>query len=809
MINVSNAFKRELYEGHRNYLEYVDITLSNGRMLNLTNNELWQGGLLIDDAVSSENTFDLGAAIINKCSVTINNIYEDFSPYDFSDARVVAYVGLEFPDGRKERVRKGTFAVDEAKYNGSIITLSCLDNMKKFDKAYSMSVLRYPATLERIILDACSMCDVVLQTYNFPHSDVEIQEHPDGEATTFREVISWVAQIAGCFCRCDVYGRLELKWYDQEALEIANLDGGLFDTASPAIYTSGDNADGGTFSPWNTGYEYDGGTFEELAGVHHIFSRYSMDISVDDVVITGVRVLEKTKEEEQEAIRTYQSGTSGYVISIENNDLIKGGLGQQVVGWLGEQLIGLRFRRANVTHPSDPTMEAGDVGFLTDLKGNTYRIVISSTRFSTGASQTTISSAENPARNSADRFSAETKNYVEYRKNIEKERTEREKELDNLKLRMDESPGLFTTEETLPDGGKVFYMHNKPTLSESDIVWKMTAEAWGVSTDGGKTYNAGMTVDGDVITRILRAVGINADWINAGEISANLIKSGVLDGITIKSDYRYESTSGDASVDIGVLIEKGSMYIVRYFTQSGKRGRVVLGRIGPTYEEGTNSDGTSYVNYRFRIAAGMGLYDIGEEGAYRDMGNFQLGRNIQVADQANGYSRLTVNGDLYQGELGSISTLTVLGNFKVYGAKNRVAKTSNYGERLQYSYEMPSPMFGDIGEAETDDSGKCYIYLDDIFSETITPEIEYQVFLQKEGAGDIWVDEKTPVYFKVKGTENLKFAWEIKAKQKDYEYERLDTPQENEGGGTDYEEEYLREIDQLIREQEELLYETA
>ena len=48
----------------------------------------------------------------------------------------------------------------------------------------------------------------------------------------------------------------------------------------------------------------------------------------------------------------------------------------------------------------------------------------------------------------------------------------------------------------------------------------MTAEAWGVSTDGGKTYNAGMTVDGDTIVRYLRATGLTADVITSGRITS-------------------------------------------------------------------------------------------------------------------------------------------------------------------------------------------------------------------------------------------------------------------------------------------------
>ena len=519
MINVSNAFKQELFNDRRDYLEYVDTTLKDGTVLNLKNKDLWGGGMTIEDAVSKDNSFDVGSAIINKCTVVINNIYDDYSQYDFGDAKVVAYVGLNIPDGTTERIRKGTYTVDETAYNGSIITLQCLDNMKKFDKPYSESQLIYPATLNQIVRDACDVCGVPLQTYHFPHDSFIVQTRPNGETTTFREVISWCAQIAGCFCRCDTLGRLELKWYDQKTLEKAGLDGGIFDSLNSNRYMTGDNADGGSFNPWNTGYAYDGGEFGDRNNVHYIYSNYSLDISTDDVVITGVKVVEKNKEENQDALTTYQSGTEGYVVSVENNELIKGGAGQTIVGWLGEQLIGFRFRKANITHASDPTIEAGDVGFLIDRKQNTYRIVVSSTKFSTGSNQKTTSSAKNPARNSAARFSAETKNYVELRKDIEKEKTDREKALGELQTRIDNSSGLFTTEVTQPDGSTIFYMHDKPTLAESMIVWKMTAEAFAVSTDGGKTYNAGLTVDGDLIARILSVTGFYFDWAKGGTLT--------------------------------------------------------------------------------------------------------------------------------------------------------------------------------------------------------------------------------------------------------------------------------------------------
>ena len=114
------------------------------------------------------------------------------------------------------------------------------------------------------------------------------------------------------------------------------------------------------------------------------------------------------------------------------------------------------------------------------------------------------------------------------------------------------------------------------------------------------------------------------------------------------------------------------------------------------------------------------------------------------------------------------------GSMQVYGTKNRIVETENYAERLQYCYETPTPMFGDVGEGKTDETGKCMIYLDDVFAETIDTDVQYQVFLQAYGDGRVYVNERSPSYFTVCGTPGLAFGWEIKAVQKGYNTIRLE-----------------------------------
>lgn len=117
--------------------------------------------------------------------------------------------------------------------------------------------------------------------------------------------------------------------------------------------------------------------------------------------------------------------------------------------------------------------------------------------------------------------------------------------------------------------------------------------------------------------------------------------------------------------------------------------------------------------------------------------------------------------------------LTVAGTLTVSGTKSRVVDADQYGERLLYCYETPSPLFGDVGEGQIAEDGACYVWLDPVLARAITTD-RYQVFLQKYGEGDAYVFERKPGYFVVKGTPGLSFGWELKAKQADFDQKRLD-----------------------------------
>lgn len=255
----------------------------------------------------------------------------------------------------------------------------------------------------------------------------------------------------------------------------------------------------------------------------------SITPNLEPVVITGVRVTEfvdsATTITNEDGTTTeivagkYLYGKEGYVLEISENRMIPIGTGETVAAIIGEKIVGMSFTPFTGSCMTNLELEAGDSVVFTDRKGKTYKSYLTNATMQPGSTHSISNNAKSAERNSSVQYSLITRIYQDARNAVIKEKTAREKALEDLSKRLEDSDGVFTTVQETESGAKIYYLHNKPSLDDSDMIWKMTAEAWAVSTDGGKTWNAGMTVDGDVIARILTATGVNAEWINTGALT--------------------------------------------------------------------------------------------------------------------------------------------------------------------------------------------------------------------------------------------------------------------------------------------------
>ena len=495
MINASNTFKEKLQDGEQ-VIEIVEITFADGITKTLEN-EIMIGNNDFSDCAES-SSFPVGATVCKTMKLELDNTEGQWKDYNFYQAKVHAYLKLQTSvaepasesiwmndfyepildtDGnsivlsraasedRYETIDKGIYTITKPEQYGEILIFTALDDMYKTNTKY-YSALTRPQPIMALVRDACESLGIPMGFSSMAHGNVIVTALPDN--ITFRQLIGWAAMLETANARIDNRGYLQFIKWNFGAVE------------------------NGSLVPFK---------LEDYVS--------SPTLSGDDIVITGIRV----KNKESESL----FGTAGYVLELENNLLSDSDLGT-VAAWIGGNLIGARFRNLQGDLIYNPLLEFGDMAYSFDRNGNKYLTPITDVSSPLNGITTVKTQSDDPIRNSSTYMSEATKALVEARQLVKDERTEREKAVERLANTLKESGGLYMTEDPQDDGSVIYYMHNKPTLEESDIVWKLTAEAIGISTDGGKTYPYGFTVTGEMITRLLYAEGINASYINAGAL---------------------------------------------------------------------------------------------------------------------------------------------------------------------------------------------------------------------------------------------------------------------------------------------------
>ena len=536
MINVSKAFKDALAEGEKLY-EVVDITFADGRKKTLDSEILVGGGDFTDCAESS--SFPIGATICKSMTLSLDNTEDQWKDYYFYKAKLTAYLKMQVTDSVAETIKKGTYTITTPEQYGEVLEFTALDDMYKANASY-ISNLVLPQSAFTLLRDACETIGISMGFSSMEHGDVVINSIPDG--ITFRQLIGWVAMLDSANARVDVNGNLQLiKWnFDSVSVDYGatvGADGYL-------VFGGGSSVDSNGFISPSAGNWYldsDGYlTLKEAVGnpirLRDYFS--SPTLSSDDIVITGIKI----KNTESNAMY----GKDGYVLELEN-DLLSDADLETVAGWIGGNLIGKSFRSMEGSLIYNPLTEFGDMAFTYDRKENKYITPITDVSSRLNGTTDVKTKAENPIRGSSKFLSSADKTLIAAKKIIENEKTAREQAVKKLENALANSEGLFETLEVLEDKSVITYLHDKPLLEESKVVIKLTSNAIGVSNDGGETYPYGFVVDGTLITRLLYAEGINANYIDSGALTVRDSDGNII----FQADMNTKKVYLDGSVQIG------------------------------------------------------------------------------------------------------------------------------------------------------------------------------------------------------------------------------------------------------------------
>lgn len=365
--------------------------------------------------------------------------------------------------------------------------------MYKANKTYT-SGLKLPQSLINLVRDACKTVGIGMNL-TMKHGDIIIRSVPD--SMTFRQLFGYAAMVESANARIDYFGNLQFVKWDFEKADVPELK----NYGNPPTLSS------------------------------------------DDIVITGIKVTNGQSNDDANTDYSGMYGDEGYVLELEN-ELIDTDQLQTVANIIGEQIVGARFRNLEGDLVYNPLVEFGDMVYTYDRLGNKYLTPLTDVSGNVGGLTTVKTQADDPIRGSSDFYGNSTKAIVAARQMVQKETSAREEAIKRLAETLNSSSGLYMTQEPQQDGSIIYYMHNKATMAESNIIWKLTAEAFAVSIDGGKTYPYGFAVTGELITRLLYAEGINADYINAGTLivrdkSGNAIFEADMDtgSVTLNGSY--------------------------------------------------------------------------------------------------------------------------------------------------------------------------------------------------------------------------------------------------------------------------------
>lgn len=535
MINVSKAFKDALAEGEKLY-EVVDITFADGRKKTLDSEILVGGGDFTDCAESS--SFPIGATVCKSMTLSIDNTEDQWKDYYFYKAKLTAYLKMKIYD-TVETIKKGTYTITTPEQYGEVLEFTALDDMYKANALYTSNLV-LPQSAFTLLQDACATIGISMGFSSMEHGDVAINSIPDG--ITFRQLIGWIVMLDSANARVDVNGNLQLIKWDFDSISVDY--GATVGDDGYLVFGSGSSADSDGFISPNAGNWYldsDGYlTLKEGVGNPTRLRDYlfSPTLSSDDIVITGIKV----KNTESDAVY----GKDGYVLELEN-DLLGDADLETVAGWIGDNLIGKSFRSMEGSLIYNPLTEFGDMAFTYDRKENKYITPITDVSSRLNGTTDVKTKAENPIRGSSKFLSSADKTLIAAKKIIENEKTAREQAVKKLENALANSEGLFETLEVLEDKSVITYLHDKPLLEESKVVIKLTSNAIGVSNDGGETYPYGFVVDGTLITRLLYAEGINANYIDSGALTVRDSDGNII----FQADMNTKKVYLDGSVQIG------------------------------------------------------------------------------------------------------------------------------------------------------------------------------------------------------------------------------------------------------------------
>lgn len=196
MINMSDTFKSKIYSSER----YLEANV-------LINNVDYRTDIIKDFNYTSSianNSFTIGSTNASTFEITLNKLVETIE----ENQEVKPYIGII----GAESIPLGVFYIKEIKRdrNAKTTKIKCQDKMMYLNELYKTN-LAFPAKIRDVIQDISEKVKMEFVPTHISYNK-EVQKL---EKVSYREMLSYLAQIEGCLVVFDRYGKLEFRKFNR------------------------------------------------------------------------------------------------------------------------------------------------------------------------------------------------------------------------------------------------------------------------------------------------------------------------------------------------------------------------------------------------------------------------------------------------------------------------------------------------------------------------------------------------------------------------------------------------------------------
>lgn len=208
MFATSDRYKEVIRDTSEQYLMGI-ITASDGTVIEINDSVISSGSASITKQTLVGQEFSFGGAIMGELDISIRT---DVSRYLLYDATLDLWCRVVV-DGETEYIPMGIWVIAEAERDKKALKMTAYDTLIKLNKKYDLALEGTPYNLMNSFALECGVELAQDEDYylSLTNGDQYITINRDTGCANFRDAAGVIAQMCGCFVESDRYGRISMR----------------------------------------------------------------------------------------------------------------------------------------------------------------------------------------------------------------------------------------------------------------------------------------------------------------------------------------------------------------------------------------------------------------------------------------------------------------------------------------------------------------------------------------------------------------------------------------------------------------------